>query len=333
MGPCSRTPSGPAVSIDCINRPDRRLHPTNATAPIYLLQCGSHPQRTLNPSELRRSSTKIVLDLRWGSGRVEDLLKKAKEKAAATYDAAADHFDDEPLGFWHRIGKRTVTNLRLPAGAKVLDVGCGTGASALPAAHAVGKSGFVVGIDLSSRLLERARAKARADELANVEFRIADMTALEYPDASFDAVAQCFLDFLCSRYGRPRARAVAHGAARRNARGDDMGPSDFEPADSRWLGALRKECPDLVTAFNPWGSIQWHRCRFSWSGRSRTAGGVTDAEVIPEDSFQSLRSAEDWWTIALGSGLRWTIDQMGTQIAARVKADNVGSRRRRFVPP
>src|SRR6266403_2646431 len=46
MGPCSRTPSGPAVSIDCINRPDRRLHPTNATASIYLLQRGSHPQRT-----------------------------------------------------------------------------------------------------------------------------------------------------------------------------------------------------------------------------------------------------------------------------------------------
>ena len=28
IGPCSRTPSGPAVSTDCINRPDRRLHPT-----------------------------------------------------------------------------------------------------------------------------------------------------------------------------------------------------------------------------------------------------------------------------------------------------------------
>jgi transposase len=34
MGPCSRTPSGPAVSTDCINRPDRRLHLTNATASI-----------------------------------------------------------------------------------------------------------------------------------------------------------------------------------------------------------------------------------------------------------------------------------------------------------
>jgi len=46
MGPCSRTPSGPAVPIDCINRPDRRLHPTNANTSFYLLQCGSHPQRT-----------------------------------------------------------------------------------------------------------------------------------------------------------------------------------------------------------------------------------------------------------------------------------------------
>src|SRR6202000_2121705 len=41
MGPCSRTPSGPAVSTDCINRPDRRLHPTNATASIYPLQRGT----------------------------------------------------------------------------------------------------------------------------------------------------------------------------------------------------------------------------------------------------------------------------------------------------
>ena len=33
-------------------------------------------------------------------------LKKAKEKAAASYNAAADHFDDEPLKFWGLIGER-----------------------------------------------------------------------------------------------------------------------------------------------------------------------------------------------------------------------------------
>ena len=56
---------------------------------------------------------------------MDDPLKKAKEKAAASYNSAADHFDDEPLSFWDLISKRTVTNLKLQAGAKVLDVGCG----------------------------------------------------------------------------------------------------------------------------------------------------------------------------------------------------------------
>ena len=90
---------------------------------------------------------------------MDDSLKQVKAKAAATYDAAADHFDDEPLGFWERIGRRTVERLALSAGANVLDVGCGTGASALPAAQAVGPNGIVVGVDLSVRLLDRARVK------------------------------------------------------------------------------------------------------------------------------------------------------------------------------
>src|SRR6185369_8210288 len=128
-------------------------------------------------------------------GGMDDLLKRAKEKAAATYNAAADHFDDEPLGFWDLIGKRTITNLKLQTGAKILDVGCGTGASALPAAQAVGKNGSVVGVDLASRLLDRARAKALAAGLDNIEFRLADMTALNYPDGAFDAVVSVFSIF------------------------------------------------------------------------------------------------------------------------------------------
>ena len=48
---------------------------------------------------------------------MDDPLKQAKAKAAATYDAAADHFDDEPLSFWERIGSSTVAHLGLPAGS------------------------------------------------------------------------------------------------------------------------------------------------------------------------------------------------------------------------
>jgi ubiquinone/menaquinone biosynthesis C-methylase UbiE len=77
---------------------------------------------------------------------MDDPLKQAKSKAAATYDAAADHFDDEPLSFWERIGRSTVARLDLPAGSNVLDVGCRTGASALPAAQAVGPDGSVLAV-------------------------------------------------------------------------------------------------------------------------------------------------------------------------------------------
>jgi ubiquinone/menaquinone biosynthesis C-methylase UbiE len=251
---------------------------------------------------------------------MDDPLKQAKAKAAATYDAAADHFDDEPLSFWEQIGRRTVAALRLPAGARVLDVGCGTGASALPAAQAVGPQGSVLGVDLAARLLERARGKATARGLTNVEFRLADMTALRYPDGHFDAVVSVFsIFFVPDMEGLVRElwRMVRPGG---KLAVTTWGPRIFEPAYSRWLAAIKQERPDLHSAFNPWDRIT----DVEAVKRLLLDGGVTNVEVAAEDGFQRLRSAEDWWIIALGSGLRWTIDQMGTDAAARVRADNVG---------
>jgi len=118
-----------------------------------------------------------------------------KLKAATTYDAAADHFDDEPLGFWARIGRRTIERLELPLGATVLNVGCGTGASALPAAEMVGPQGRVIGVDLAERLLEIARQKGRESQLANIQFETGDMERLGYPDDHFDAVVSVFSIF------------------------------------------------------------------------------------------------------------------------------------------
>lgn len=251
---------------------------------------------------------------------MDDPLKKAKEKAAASYNAAADHFDDEPLSFWDLIGERTVTNLKLQAGAKVLDVGCGTGASALPAAQVVGKDGFVVGVDLAARLLDRARSKAMAGNLDNVEFRVADMTALNYPDGSFDAVVSVFsIFFVPDMEGLVRElwRMVRPGG---KLAVTTWGPRIFEPAYSRWLAAVGRERPDLANAFNPWDRIT----DIVSVRKLLQDGGVKDTEVVAEEFFQPLRSPDDWWTIALGSGLRWTIDQMGPGTAGRVKADNVG---------
>ena len=92
---------------------------------------------------------------------MSDPLAAAKLKAETAYNAAADCFDAEPLGFWVRYGRRTVERLRLRRGAHVLDVCCGTGASALPAAEAVGPEGHVIAVDLAGELLASARPRPR----------------------------------------------------------------------------------------------------------------------------------------------------------------------------
>ncbi len=110
-----------------------------------------------------------------------NLADPAKLKAQKTYNLASDFFDARPLGFWARYGRRTVERLALRPGARVLDVACGTGASALPAAEAVGPKGRVTGVDLAEQLLARGREKAQQLGLTNIEFLQADMTTSGTP--------------------------------------------------------------------------------------------------------------------------------------------------------
>ena len=72
----------------------------------------------------------------------------ARVRDATKYNAAADVYDDPANSFWERFGRKTVERLQLRSGASVLDVCCGSGASALPAAAIVGPSEFVLGVDV-----------------------------------------------------------------------------------------------------------------------------------------------------------------------------------------
>src|SRR5262245_43788615 len=120
------------------------------------------------------------------------LLDEARARAVAAYNAAADAYDDAANSFWARFGRRTVERLGLRPGEHVLDVCCGSGASAIPAAERVGPDGTVLGIDLAESLLALARAKASNRSLRNTEFRTGDMLALGLPAGRFDAVICVF---------------------------------------------------------------------------------------------------------------------------------------------
>jgi SAM-dependent methyltransferase len=81
-----------------------------------------------------------------------------------------------------------VRSLNLRPGMRVLDVACGTGNLALPAARL---GATVTGIDIAPNLIEQARATANREELT-ARFDEGDAENLPYDNASFDAVISMF---------------------------------------------------------------------------------------------------------------------------------------------
>jgi ubiquinone/menaquinone biosynthesis C-methylase UbiE len=242
----------------------------------------------------------------------------AKARAAATYNAAADHYDDPANAFWERFGRRTIERLSLAPGARVLDVCCGSGASALPAAERVGPAGHVLGVDLAGDLLALARAKAAARGLRNAEFRLGDMLDLGVPAASFDAVVCVFGIFFV-----PDVAAAVRALWRCVRPGGRLavttwGPRFFEPATAAFWASIKAERPDLYKGFNPWDRI----CDPAALTQVLQEGGVERPEVVAESGEHPIPSPEAWWAAVLGSGYRGTLDQLDPVARERVRRAN-----------
>jgi len=243
----------------------------------------------------------------------------AKSKAAATYNAAADCYDGPALSFWDRFGRRTVDRLALKPGSDVLDVCCGSGASAIPAAESVAPGGRVLAVDLAERLIELGRRKSQVRSLENIEFRVADMEELDLPDAHFDAVVCVFGVFFVP--DMPKAvrelwRMVREGGKLAIT---TWGANFFEPANTVFWDSVRLEQPELYKAFHPWDRIN----ESTLVERLLEKGGAKTVDVAAEFARLPLRSPEDWWNMVLGSGYRGTVEQMRPEVRERVRQANL----------
>jgi len=77
---------------------------------------------------------------------------------------------------------------RIPAGAVVVDIGCGAGTDLLVAAMRTGPTGRAIGVDMTEAMRRRATEGAAACGLTNVDVRPGDATRLPLDDASVDVV-------------------------------------------------------------------------------------------------------------------------------------------------
>ena len=158
-----------------------------------------------------------------------------------------------------------------------------------------------------------------------MEFRQADMESLGYQDSHFDAVVSVFSVFFVPDMTKQVAelwRMVKPGGQLAIT---TWGPRMFEPGTTAFWAAVKRCAPPALHfgGFNP-----WDRLTTVLAVRDLLVGaGIPDPAVEREESRQSLRNIDDWWTVILGSGFVWTVAQMDAETAELVRNDNLNSLR------
>jgi len=117
------------------------------------------------------------------------------DMAAAWDGPEGDHWT-EHADRYERVGaaqgQALLDAARIGSGDSVLDIGCGTGKSTRGAARLAAASGSALGVDLSARMLERARVTAEAEGLGNVRFEQADAQVHPFVADAFDVAISSF---------------------------------------------------------------------------------------------------------------------------------------------
>ncbi len=153
----------------------------------------------------------------------------ARQRNAELFDALAPTYDDVGVAFFRPIAAGLAEALALASGERVADLGCGKGAFLFPAARAVGATGRVVGIDISSGMASAAQATATALRLAHVEIAVGDAQAPALGANSFDVAASSLVLFFL-----PDPAAALAAWRELLVSGGRLGVATFGPPDEHF---------------------------------------------------------------------------------------------------
>jgi SAM-dependent methyltransferase len=208
----------------------------------------------------------------------------------------------EPWAAWYErelapMSERVIAMAGVAPGQRVLDVACGIGQPAIPAARRVGSGGRVVGVDVAAEQLAIARRRAVAAGVDNVEWLERSGQALGLADADFDAVtcAQALMFFPDPVRGVAEIRRVLRPGGR--AAFVVWGERATNPFFTTFFDALHRFVP--APAPDPKAPGQF---RLGPPGELEAvlgAGGLTDVIVERHPITFTLDTPADYWQLFL----------------------------------
>ena len=233
--------------------------------------------------------------------------QKSKDSIRDVFDAVAADYGLGGAKFFHTSGQYMADLLPLQGDEHILDVACGTGATAIPLGGRL-PDGKVTAIDLSPGMLSQAKKHAEAEKRLNIDFKMGDMTALPFEDQHFDhavcAFGLFFVEDMCGLLSHLKDKVKSGGSVTISG----FCGESFMPGAALLFERLQSYGIEVPK------TIAWKRMAEPHQLHSLFAeAGLKDVDITRR-SLGYYTDVNGWWEVVWNAGFRRLVAQLGDRL-------------------
>lgn len=242
----------------------------------------------------------------------QELIKNIQN----VFNLVAPNYDNPALRFFPHAAEQIAKHLPMQPQDKILDICTGTGVVAQALAPSLAQ-GQVIGIDISSGMLQQAKNKNEKLALHNIELHEMDALNLAFESNYFDSIVCSFGVF----FMMDMVTALSHWKGFLKPGGllcfTGFGELAFHP----YIELTVKRMHEHYGVEFPENPLSWKRMATLEQIRQLLQGaGYEEVQILEKDMGYSMRDANDWWDILWNAGFRGHLSSLSHEQQGELKA-------------